>query len=172
MIFFENIVYIYHTGRLGWNVWPSTISVCLSICLAPSCCLSAYLTVSNYCMSITGTTDSRVLIITQWLSLALSRYFFSLWLLASQVFKMNKGSSEAILITCTLKLDFCLSVQQSQTEESPCSSSPTCVKDNSTAQGQNLLNRVHQLTSELQNTQTQLQVTQESEREATEKVHK
>ncbi|XP_047013644.1 mirror-image polydactyly gene 1 protein isoform X2 [Ictalurus punctatus] len=66
----------------------------------------------------------------------------------------------------------CHSVQQSQTEESPCSSSPTCVKDNSTAQGQNLLNRVHQLTSELQNTQTQLQVTQESEREATEKVHK
>ncbi|KAF4084137.1 hypothetical protein AMELA_G00125250 [Ameiurus melas] len=66
----------------------------------------------------------------------------------------------------------CHSAQQSQTEESLCSSSPTSVKDRSTAQGQNLLIRVQQLTSELQNTKTQLQVTQESEREATEKVHK
>ncbi|KAB5562237.1 hypothetical protein PHYPO_G00015620 [Pangasianodon hypophthalmus] len=71
----------------------------------------------------------------------------------------------------------CHSAQQSQSDESnrketPCLSSPTCVKDSSAAQGQNLLTHVQQLTSELQNTQAQLRVTQESEREATEKVHK
>ncbi|XP_060790371.1 mirror-image polydactyly gene 1 protein [Neoarius graeffei] len=70
-----------------------------------------------------------------------------------------------------------LSAQQSQTEESsrketPCLSSATCIKDCSTAQGQNLLSHVQQLTSELQNAQTQLRMTRESEREATEKVHK
>ncbi|XP_027028161.1 mirror-image polydactyly gene 1 protein isoform X2 [Tachysurus fulvidraco] len=71
----------------------------------------------------------------------------------------------------------CHSAQQSQTDESsgketPCLSSPTYVKESSTAQGQNLLSHVQHLTSELQSTQTQLRVAQESEREANEKVHK
>ncbi|KAK2843458.1 hypothetical protein Q7C36_011673 [Tachysurus vachellii] len=71
----------------------------------------------------------------------------------------------------------CHSAQQSQTDESnrketPCLSSPTFVKESSTAQGQNLLSHVQHLTSELQSTQTQLRVAQESEREANEKVHK
>ncbi|XP_046711740.1 mirror-image polydactyly gene 1 protein isoform X2 [Silurus meridionalis] len=74
-------------------------------------------------------------------------------------------------------LRWCHSAQQSQTDEfcrkeTLCLSSSTRVKDSSTVQGQNLLSRVQQLTSELQNTQTRLRVTQESEREATEKVHK
>ncbi|KAK3563189.1 hypothetical protein QTP86_018220 [Hemibagrus guttatus] len=71
----------------------------------------------------------------------------------------------------------CHSAQQGQTDESskketPCLSSPTRVKESSTAQGQNLQSHVQHLTSELQSTQTQLRVAQESEREATEKVHK
>lgn len=51
-------------------------------------------------------------------------------------------------------------------------SSLTPANDSSTAQGQNLLSRVQQLTSDLQNTQAQLRVTEETEREATDKVHK
>lgn len=77
----------------------------------------------------------------------------------------------------TLELDFCFSAQQDRTDESskketPCLSSPTCAKDNSTPRSQNLLSRVQQLTLELQSAQTQLRVTRESEREANEKVHK
>ncbi|XP_053366524.1 mirror-image polydactyly gene 1 protein isoform X1 [Clarias gariepinus] len=71
----------------------------------------------------------------------------------------------------------CHSAQQDRTDESskketPCLSSPTCAKDNSTPRSQNLLSRVQQLTLELQSAQTQLRVTRESEREANEKVHK